>query len=391
MKFFWANTTQVAFGENVVKEYLPKYIKPKSRILITFGGGSIEKNGAKTDVQSVLEKLECIVQWEGGIPANPEFDRLVEIVSVVKHFKPDLILAVGGGSVLDGTKFIALASHLSDDINPWEMMTKAKFPSTFVPFGSIMTIPATGSEWNQGFVISRRSMNAKVSGSRCQISYPVFSLLDPKYTLTLPLRQLKNGLFDSFCHMMEQYLTSEEIPLFDNFWISSIKEVFEITPLILSNNINIQNNERLMMCALFGLNKLFGLGKRQCWAIHIIGHQLTGKYNLDHAITLALVMPRVYKKIINLRTPLLANLSEKIFNVQNNNLLEKAEIAIKKIEEFIELLEMPKYLKDCVNCNKNDIDELMNLLIMNVGNNSFGFDGQITLKIAKEIFEDLLL
>jgi len=390
MKFLWANTTQVVFGEGAVKEHISTFIKPGSRILCTYGGGSIEKNGAKSDVDESLSKLECEVRWEGGIPANPEYDRLVEIVAVVKEYKPDLILAVGGGSVLDGTKFIAIASHLQNGEDPWEMITKGRFPNTFVPFGSVMTIPATGSEWNQGFVISRRSLNAKVSGSRCQITYPTFSLLDPRYTLTLPVRQLKNGLFDSFCHMMEQYCTSEENMLFDNFWLSAIKEVFDIAPLVLSHPPKLETNERLMMCALFGLNKLFGLGKRQCWGIHIMGHQLTGQYNIDHAVTLALIMPKLYRKLFNKRKRLLAKLAEFVFDKRNGSEEEKAVFAIEKIEEFIHTLEMPQCLNNIVKISEKDLQELMEHLESVTGGFGFGFEGQISSQIAREIYEELL-
>ncbi|EAX94240.1 alcohol dehydrogenase, iron-containing family protein [Trichomonas vaginalis G3] len=387
MKFLWRNTTQVAFGKEAVKEYIPKFVKPKSRIICTYGGGSIFKNGAHDDVQSALEALGCEVKWEGGIPANPEFDRCVEIVKVVKEFKPDLIIAVGGGSIVDGTKFISVASVIPDDADPWDMVINAKFPDHHIPFATVMTLPATGSEWNNGWVISRRSLNAKVSGSRCQITYPEFSILDPKYTMTLSVRQLRNGLFDSFCHMVEQYCTGEPCPMFDSFWLSSIKEVFDIADAIMSPNQTIEAHERLMMCALFGLNRLFGMVKGQCWAIHTMGHQLTGVYGIDHGATLSIIMPHMYRELFEQRKYHLAELARFIFNAKGTD-DECAKIALKEIDNFIEKIGIAKKVSDVCEANKS-VDDLMTQLENFTHGNPFGFQGQVSSEMARRIYTQI--
>jgi alcohol dehydrogenase YqhD (iron-dependent ADH family) len=178
IKWLWNNYTKVAFGKNSVSEHLPEFIKPNSKILCTYGGGSIEKNGSKHDVETVLSSLNSTVQWAGGIQANPDVERCVEIIAVVKQFQPDLILAVGGGSVVDATKFIALGAKLEDDIDPWNATIKQEnIPSSAVPFGVILTLSATGSEWNNGFVISKRSTAKKLSSGSPSI-YPQYSIID---------------------------------------------------------------------------------------------------------------------------------------------------------------------------------------------------------------------
>ena len=157
MKWIWQNTTQVGFGVNAVKDHLNKFVEPNSKVLCTFGGGSIDKNGCRADVNEALKALNCEVRWEGGIPPNPEYKRLMEIVQVVREFQPSIILAVGGGSIIDGTKFISCAAKLEPNQDAWEtILIKHQAPEHPYRFGVILTIPATGSEWNSGFVISRR-------------------------------------------------------------------------------------------------------------------------------------------------------------------------------------------------------------------------------------------
>jgi alcohol dehydrogenase YqhD (iron-dependent ADH family) len=233
MKWLWVNQTQVGFGVGAVKEHLAKFVKPGLKVICTFGGGSIDQNGARADTQAALDALGCTVAWEGGILANPEYERLKEIVAVVKAAKPDLLLAVGGGSVLDGTKFISSAAKLDDGVDAWDaIMIKHDFPATKVDVGSVLTLPATGSEWNSGFVISRRAIKMKL-GSGCNLSFPVFSLLDPNYTLTLPARQLRNGVYDAITHCIDQYLTGQEVPIMDGYWITTFKELVDIGPEVI--------------------------------------------------------------------------------------------------------------------------------------------------------------
>jgi alcohol dehydrogenase YqhD (iron-dependent ADH family) len=276
--FLWVNSTKVAFGVGVVKQYLSKFVKPGSKVLCTFGGGSIDKNGARADTQAALDALGATVSWEGGILANPEYDRLLEIVAVVKATNPDLLLAVGGGSVLDGTKFISVAATLPEGTDPWNaIMLKQGFPTTKVDVASVLTLPATGSEWNSNFVVSRRSTGEKV-GSGAENTFPVFSLLDPAYTLTLPPRQVINGVFDGITHVLDQFLTGQENPLMDSYWLATLKEFVDIGPEVVKEGSSVELRGRLVVACSFALNFVFTLGKESCWAIHMIGHQLTALY-----------------------------------------------------------------------------------------------------------------
>ncbi|EAY09077.1 hypothetical protein TVAG_180510 [Trichomonas vaginalis G3] len=262
MKWLWNNTTRVGFGQHCVEEHLKDFVKPKSRVLVTFGGTSIDKNGARADVTKALADLQCETKWEGGIPPNPEYDRLIEIMKVAKEFKPDLLLAVGGGSVLDGTKFISLAMHLDDSVDPWDIYIKNVRPATTTPVGAIMTIPATGSEWNAGAVVSRRSTQEKHGGL---LAYPYFSLLDPLYTMTLPIRQLRNGLYDAMAHCMDQVLTPDVVPMQDNFFYSVMRELVDISePLLSKDHSTLEIHERLICACSFALNFMFSLGKTVC-------------------------------------------------------------------------------------------------------------------------------
>lgn len=232
MKWLWTNTTQVGFGVGAVREHLNKFVKPNTRVLCTFGGSSIDKNGARKDVNEALGDQNCEVKWEGGIPPNPEYDRLVEILQVIKEFKPDLLLAVGGGSVIDGTKFLANAAIVKEDVDLWDyLVVKKNLPGEPLPFGTVLTIPATGTEWNFFYSISRRSMNKKSSVTCHPSLHPIFSLLDPQYTMTLPVKQLQNGVFDAFTHCVDFVLAPiEPNMLYDNFFFSIMKTLITIGP-----------------------------------------------------------------------------------------------------------------------------------------------------------------
>ncbi|KAH0792627.1 alcohol dehydrogenase, iron-containing family protein [Histomonas meleagridis] len=387
--WLWNNTTQVAFGVDCVKKYIPTFIKPNSRILCTFGGGSIDKNGARDDVNKALNNLNCTVHWEGGIPANPEYERLVEISKVVKKFKPDLILSVGGGSCLDGTKYIALISKFEDGIDPWDLFTKNLHPIETYPVASVMTLPATGSEWNNAFVISRRSINAKLSGYS-DSSYPIFSLLDPKYTLTLPSRQLKNGVYDSICHCIDQFLTPQLSPMMDHFWMSVIKELVDIGPDVINENASLELRERLIIASEFASNLIFNLGKDSCWGIHKIGHQLTAKYGIDHGATLSMVTPFFLENQFENRKTLLAQTGAFVFGCEGTE-DEMARGFIDGIRKFIIKIGMPTKVSEWeqTKIEEGDLEEVTSMVMKSVGG-SYGYKKTITEEDTRNILRSVL-
>ncbi|KAH0785823.1 alcohol dehydrogenase, iron-containing family protein [Histomonas meleagridis] len=383
--WLWNNTTQVAFGTGCVKEHMPKFVKPNSKILCTFGGGSIDHNGARKDVTEALAELKCEVRWEGGIPPNPEYDRLVEIAKVAREFKPDLILAVGGGSVLDGTKFLSIAAKLDEKEDPWKIITGEIKPTEAYPVASVMTIPATGSEWNNGFVVSRRSINAKF-GRSFDFVYPKFSLLDPLYTMTLPVRQLRNGVFDATCHIIDQLITPAENPLMDHFLMSVFKELVGIGPEVVKENSSIELHERLIIAASFALNYVLALGKETCWAIHQIGHQLTVEYGIDHGATLSIVTPFLLENQFEPRKAILAKTGEFVFGCKGTE-EEKARGCIAGIRKFIKDIGQAEKVSDWegAEVKEGDVEKVTKMVMDSQGGKPFGFRGSIDEKATREI------
>lgn len=391
MKWIWNNTTQVVFGPNVVTEHMKDYVQPKSRILCTFGGGSIERNGTRKEVQDALDALHCEVRWEGGIPPNPEYDRLVEILKVAREFQPDLLLAVGGGSTIDGTKFLSCAIHLPEDVDPWKIITDQTQPPKYVPLATVLTIPATGSEWNSGFVISRRSMKAKLSGLIFP-TFPKFSLLDARYTMTLPLRQLRNGVFDAICHCMDQYITPQDNPLQDKLFMSVFKELVEVGPEIIKENSSIELHERLVMAASFALNYMLALGIETDWSIHMIGQQLTALYGIDHGATLSICSIPFFEEQFENRKAKYAQTAEYVFGVREGTVDEKARAFLTELEKFIKVMGLPMKVSEVegVEFQQGDVPKCTYMVLESVGNAPFGFRGMTTKDITQKVLSKVI-
>jgi alcohol dehydrogenase YqhD (iron-dependent ADH family) len=389
MKWMWINRTRIALGNGAVKEHLGRFVKPRSRVLCTFGGGSIERNTARTDVEGALEELECETLWEGRILSNPEYDRLMEIVAVIREFHPDILLAVGGGWVLDGTKFLSVAAVLPPEIDPWEhIMVQHQFPDHKIDVGSILTLSATGSEWNCEFVVSRRSRHTRGTFGG-PLTYPVFSLLDPQYQMTLPVRQIRNGLYDGIIHCIDQCITGEQVPLFDNYWLATIKEFIDIGPAVIKSGSALELRERLMVACTFALNLLFTIGKEPCWGIHFISHLLTAKYDIDHAAALSIVAPVMLETQFESRKVMLAKAAEYVFGVKTGTVDEKAAAFIQRLREFGRQIDCPAVVGEWPRAviRPGDVDEVTDLVMMTTDGQSFGWHQQIT----KETVRDILL
>jgi alcohol dehydrogenase YqhD (iron-dependent ADH family) len=392
MKWFWCNTTKVAFGQGAVREYLPQFITPKSKILCTFGFGSIDKNGSRTDVQAALDSLSCEVRWEGGIPANPEYDRLVEIAAIVRTFQPDLILAVGGGSVLDGTKFIAVAAALDPSVDPWTILTKGESSGKAFPVASVITLPATGSEWNSAFVVSRRSLSQK-RGRGFSFTFPQFSLIDPVYTLTLPVQQLRNGVYDAITHCIDFSFAPVSFPLLENCYMGVVRELVAIGRDVIKEGSSLELHERLIVAASFALNGMFQLGKPGCIAIHMIGHQFTAKYGIDHGATLAICTKPCLESQFEIRKPWYAAAAELVFGIWQGTIEEKAQAFIDELQKFIVDIGLPTKVSDWPGAvvQPGDAEEILRWIFETQGANVIGYGGSFTEDIVRRILTQVVV
>lgn len=290
--FKFYNPVQVIFGKGKISE-LSNLLAKGTKVLITYGGGSIKKNGVYNQVIAAL-KDQQIVEF-GGIEPNPHYETLIKAVEIVKKEKIDFILAVGGGSVIDGTKFIAAAACYEGD-NSWDILAKQASINQAVPFGAILTLPATGSEMNSGAVITRSTTQEKLAFGSPKV-FPTFSILDPEVTYSLPKHQIANGIVDTYVHVMEQYFTyPDNAPIQERFAESILITLQELAPR-LYNDIepNYDDRANFMWSATVGLNGWISCGVRQDWATHHIGHELTAFHGLDHAVTLAIILPGVMK------------------------------------------------------------------------------------------------
>jgi NADP-dependent alcohol dehydrogenase len=336
--FDFYNPTRIVFGKGTIAK-LAKLVPPGARVLVTSGGGSIKKNGVRDQVLSAL-RGRTVVEFE-GIEPNPEFETCMKAVEVVKKEKIDFLLAVGGGSVLDGTKFVGVAARYPADKDPWSILLDhgARVKES-LPVGCVMTLPATGSEANPTAVISRRATGEKYHfGAPC--SFPVFSVLDPTTTFTLPRRQVVNGLVDTYVHTMEQYATTlAPAPLQDRQAEAILSTLVEDAGKILADPPDDEARATFMWCATQALNTLIGCGVDQDWATHMIGHEITALHGLDHGVTLAIVLPGALRERIEQKRAKLTQYGKRVFGVGS------AEEAIDRTEAFFRDLGMKTRLSE---------------------------------------------
>jgi NADP-dependent alcohol dehydrogenase len=327
--FTFCNPVNVVFGKGSIAE-LPKLIPPKLAILMTCGGGSIRKNGVYEQVKKAL-KGRKLVEF-GGIEPNPEYETLMKAVKLARAKKAGFLLSVGGGSVLDGTKFIAAAIPFKGE--PWDIVAKGSPVKKATPLGCVMTLPATGSEMNPYSVISRRGIDDKRPFAS-PLVFPRFSILDPETTYTLPPRQVSNGIVDAWVHVMEQYMTYPvEARLQDRqaegIWLT----LREVGPRVLADPKDYDARANMMWCATQALNQLIAVGVPQDWATHMIGHQLTASYGLDHAQTLAVVAPALLRHQRARKQAKLLQYAERVWDLREGTPEDRIEGAIRKTEEF---------------------------------------------------------
>jgi len=354
--FEFTNPTKVVFGKNQFDK-IGELLKENNatRVMIAYGGGSIKKTGVYDKVISALKDDFHLVEF-GGIEPNPEFNTLMKAAKIVRNESVDFILAVGGGSVIDGVKFISGASNYDGD--PWEVMEKKEgyeFTEA-IPFGTVLTLPATGSEVNSGAVVSRKEIQAKrvMGGPKF---FPKFSICDPTVVSTLPKRQLANGIIDAYVHTLEQYLTLPTNNLLQEREAEAILSTLIEIRDVVNNPSNYKLASNFMLCASHALNGNLRCGVPTDWATHMIGHELTAHFGIDHAQTLAIICPRLYEHEFDKKKEKLIQYGQRVFKLVGNDDLTARE-AIKKTEEFFHSLGVKTRISEYTE-DYNGIDQII--------------------------------
>ena len=341
LNFDFYNPTQIVFGKGRIAD-LAKLVPGAAKVLILIGGASAEKTGTLAEVRQALGTRSH--ETFSGIEPNPSFDTAMQAVQQVREGGFDFLLAVGGGSVIDAAKFIAAAVPFEGDA--WDILLQGgRNIKSALPFGTVLTLPATGSEMNNGSVITRRDIGAKLP-FRSPHLFPRFSVLDPTKTYTLPPQQLANGVVDAFVHTVEQYLTYPvNAPLQDRFAESLLQTLVDIGPrLLAAPEPDYDDRASLMWTATLALNGLIGAGVPQDWATHMIGHELTALHNIDHARTLAIVLPAMLNERRVQKSAKLLQYGERVWGIRSGSDDERISAAIDQTRDFFERMGIPTRL-----------------------------------------------
>jgi NADP-dependent alcohol dehydrogenase len=378
--FTFSNPTKIVFGEGQIKE-IANLVPADARILVTYGGGSIKKNGVYEQVVSALEGKTWFEF--GGIEPNPHYETLMKAVELVKKEKIDFLLPVGGGSVIDGTKLIAAAVNFEGE--PWDIMAKHQPFSSALPIGCVLTLPATGTESNGNSVITKAATQEKLAfGS--PLVYPQFAILDPTTTYSLPPRQMANGAVDAFVHIMEQYMTYPvDAKVQDRFAEGLLMTLIEEGPRSLKEPTNYAVRSNVMWAATMALNGLIGVGVPQDWATHMIGHELTAMHGLDHAQTLAIVLPAVLQHQRDKKRAKLLQYGRRVWNLNHSDENALIDAAIAATKNFFEQMGTPTTLSG-YGIGRESIPKLVDMLIKHELL-ALGEHGAITPEVSREILE----
>lgn len=379
--FTFHNPTKIIFGKGTIGA-LKREIPAGKKIMLIYGGGSIKHNGTYDEIMSALEGRE--VFEFSGVEPNPTFETLMKCVEEVKKNGVDFLLAAGGGSVIDGTKFVAAAALFDDD--PWKILqTYGSCVKTALPFASVLTLPATGSEMNSGSVITRASIKAKLPFNS-KLVFPMFSVLDPLKTYTLPHNQIANGVVDAFVHIAEQYLTAPaHAKVQDRFAEGLLLTLIEEGPKALQDPENYDVRANIMWAATLALNGLIGAGVPQDWSTHMIGHELTALYGLDHAVTLAIVLPGNLTLRKDKKHEKLLQFAQRVWGIKSGNEDHQVAEGIRMTREFFETMGIKTRLSD-YKIDAAGIDKVIGQLkshqMIKLGEN-----GDVTLEVARQILE----
>ncbi|MDR0789670.1 MAG: iron-containing alcohol dehydrogenase [Bacteroidales bacterium] len=381
--FSFYNPTKIIFGKGEIAK-LDTLIPKTAKILLIYGSGSIKKNGVYQQVIAALGKRK--VTEFAGIEPNPFYETCLDAVKVIKQKKIDFLLPVGGGSVIDATKFIA-AANFYEGKDCWEIMSKQSEIKEALPFGSVLTLPATGSEMNKGAVITKSDTKEKLAFHSDKV-FPIFSILDPETTYSLPKRQVTNGIIDTFVHVMEQYCAySVRNQISDRFAESILQTLVEEGSKVIKNPTDYDIKANLMWAATMALNGLIACGQPEDWATHMIGHELTAFYDLDHGVTLSIVLPGLLRVMKKDKLDKLAQMATRVFGINEGSRGERADKAILAIERFFRTVGAPTHLSD-VNLDASCIEPIVER--MEKRGWKLGEKGNITPAKVREILQNRL-
>lgn len=342
LNFDFYNPTHISFGKGCIAK-LDGFVPAEAQVMVLYGGQSAQRTGTLDEVQAALGERK--VYLFGGVEANPTYEKLMEAVQIAREQNIDFLLAVGGGSVIDGAKFVAAAVPYPDE--PWNILLNGgRDIKQALPIGTVLTLAATGSEMNNGSVITRKSLQAKLPFHN-DLVFPKFSMLDPSKSFTLPERQVANGVVDAFVHVMEQYLTYPvNAPVQDRFSEGLLQTLIEQGPLALSQPDDYEVRANLMWVATLALNGLIGSGVPQDWSTHLIGHEFTALYGLDHAQTLAIILPSMLQERRVAKREKLLQYAERVWNLRDGDAEQRIDAAIARTREFFETLGVKTRLND---------------------------------------------
>lgn len=373
--FEFQNPTRLIFGKGQIAR-LSQELPHDKKILVTFGGGSVKANGVYDKVMKALEGFDFIEFW--GIEPNPKVETLRKAVQLCKDQGVGFILAVGGGSVLDGTKLIAAAACVENDA--WELVRDASLAKGAIPFASVMTLPATGSEMNRAAVISNLETGEKFAFYNV---FPVFSILDPETTFSLPPFQVACGLADTFIHVMEQYMTVTGVaPLMDRWAEGVLQTVVEVAPKVRADQYDYDAMSTYMLSATMALNGFVAMGVPQDWATHRIGHEITALTGMTHGQTLVIVLPGVLNVMREQKGDKILQYGERVWGIVDGTREERIDRTIAATEDFFRSLGLATRLSEC-SVGEDVVSEVVNRF--KVRGTTLGEKANIDYSIVEQI------
>ena len=383
--FDFYNPVRVLFGKGMIAQ-MEQYIPKNARVLMVYGGGSIKKNGVYDQVVEALGDHKTVEY--GGIQPNPSYEYALPALDIIRNDELDFILAVGGGSVVDACKFIAAASYFKGE-DPWDILAKGAPVEEALPIGVVLTIPATGTEMNGNSVITREATKDKLAFSSQKV-YPVFSVLDPTVTYSLPQRQLANGVVDAFVHVIEQYLTYPTEALVQDRYAESLLRILieEGGKVMAMDQPDYDNRANIMWAATNALNHFLSAGVMVDWTTHMLGHELTALHGLDHAVTLAIVLPGVMEEMRELRKDRLLQYAERIWDLTGFDHSAIIDECIAKTEQFFKCMGVNTRLSD-YSIGQSTVDLIVER-VENRGYEFLGRSGDIPVKLTRSILEKRL-